>query len=163
MSERAVIAVRPADRPSDMEIVKALFVEYGRSLDFDLCFQNFDHELATLPGAYAPPRGQILLAESDGRALGVIALRPLDARRCEMKRLYVRPEARGRGLGGRLARAIMAEAAQRGYATMRLDTHDSMLEAIGLYRALGFREIAAYGDHAIAGLHYYERDLQAQS
>jgi putative acetyltransferase len=163
MSERAVMAVRPADRPSDMETVKALFVEYARSLDFDLCFQNFERELATLPGAYAPPRGQILLAESDGRTHGVIALRPLDKLSCEMKRLYVRPEARGRGLGERLARAIMAEAAQRGYATMRLDTHDSMLEAIGLYRALGFREIAAYGDQTIAGLHYYECDLNGRS
>jgi putative acetyltransferase len=159
MSDRAVITIRAADRPSDIGAVRALFVEYARSLQFSLCFQNFEQELATLPGAYAAPKGHILLAESDGRALGVVALRPFDDRTCEMKRLYVRPEARGRGLGERLARAIMAEGARIGYATIRLDTHESMLEAIGLYRALGFREITAYAEPAVPGLHYFERRL----
>jgi len=159
MSERAVMTVRAVDRPSDIETVRALFVEYARSLQFSLCFQNFEQELASLPGAYAAPKGQILLAESDGRALGVVALRRFDDHSCEMKRLYVRPEARGRGLGERLARAIMAEAARIGYATIRLDTHESMLEAIGLYRALGFREITAYAGPAVPGLHYFERRL----
>jgi putative acetyltransferase len=159
MSERAIMTIRVADRPSDFETVRTLFVEYAQSLQFSLCFQNFEQELAGLPGAYAPPKGRILLAESDGRVLGVVALRPLDDRHCEMKRLYVRPEARGRRLGERLARAIMSEGARIGYTAMRLDTHEAMLEAIGLYRMLGFREIAAYGGQAVPGLRYYERIL----
>jgi putative acetyltransferase len=159
MSERAVIAIRPAG-DSDIATVRALFVEYARSLSFDLCFQNFDQELAELPGKYAPPGGRILLADSDGRMLGVVALRPLEPSICEMKRLYVRPEARGAGLGERLARAIIAEGARAGYATMRLDTHESMLAAIGLYRALGFREISAYDGKPMPSLRYFECALR---
>jgi ribosomal protein S18 acetylase RimI-like enzyme len=153
------VAIRPAAGPRDIESVRALFVEYAKSLSFDLCFQDFDQELTGLPGAYAPPKGRILLAESGGRVLGVIALRPLDDHVCEMKRLYVRPEARGQGLGERLARAIMAEAGALGYATLRLDTHESMVAAIGLYRELGFREIAEYGK-TMVGLRYFERSLE---
>jgi ribosomal protein S18 acetylase RimI-like enzyme len=153
------VAIRTADG-ADLATVRALFVEYARSLSFDLCFQNFEHELAALPGKYAPPQGRILLAEAEGRALGIIALRPLDARSCEMKRLYVRPEARGRGLGERLARAIIAEAEKIGYAVMRLDTHESMLAAMGLYRALGFRGIPSYDGKPVPRLHYFERSLE---
>jgi ribosomal protein S18 acetylase RimI-like enzyme len=155
----AAAAIRPAAGPRDMETVRALFVEYAKSLNFDLCFQGFDRELSELPGAYAPPKGRILLAESEGRVLGVIALRPLDARVCEMKRLYVRPEARGQRLGERLARAIIADAATLGYTTMRLDTHETMIAAIDLYRALGFREIGEYGK-TMVGLRYFERSLE---
>jgi ribosomal protein S18 acetylase RimI-like enzyme len=155
MSDREAIAIRPA-AVADVDTVRALFTEYARSLSFDLCFQNFDRELAELPGKYAPPRGCILFAESEGRVLGVAALRPLDDHACEMKRLYVRPEARGRGLGARLAREIMAEARRLGYAAIRLDTHDSMRAAIGLYRSLGFRDIAAYNGNAVPGLYYFE-------
>ena len=158
-SPSAEAAIRPAADARDIETVRALFVEYARSLTFDLCFQNFERELAELPGAYAPPRGRILLADSAGRVLGVVALRPLDERVCEMKRLYVRPEARGQRLGERLARAIMAEAGALGYATLRLDTHESMVAAIGLYRELGFREIAEYGK-TMVGLRYFERSLE---
>ncbi len=156
MSDRGAIAIRPAGA-NDIDTVRTLFVEYARSLSFDLCFQNFDRELAELPGKYAPPRGCLLLAESDGRVLGVVALRPLDDRICEMKRLYVRPEARGRGLGERLAREIMAEARGLGYTALRLDTHETMGAAIGLYKALGFKEIPAYSGAAVPGLHYFER------
>jgi putative acetyltransferase len=152
------VAIRTADAV-DIATVRALFVEYARSLSFDLCFQNFEQELAELPGKYAPPQGRILLAEAEGRVLGVIALRPLDARSCEMKRLYVRPEARGHRLGERLARAIITEAEKIGYAVMRLDTHESMLAAIGLYRALGFRDIPSYDGKPVPGLHYFERPL----
>jgi ribosomal protein S18 acetylase RimI-like enzyme len=159
MFERGVIAIRPAS-DADTATVRALFVEYARSLSFDLCFQNFDQELAELPGKYAPPKGRILLAESDGRVLGVVALRLLEPAICEMKRLYVRPEARGAGLGERLARAIIAEATRAGYVTMRLDTHESMLAAIGLYRALGFRDISAYDGKPVPGLRYFEYALQ---
>lgn len=159
MSDRDAIAIRPAGA-ADHDTVRALFTEYARSLSFDLCFQNFDRELAELPGKYAPPRGCILFAESEGRVLGVVALRPLDDDACEMKRLYVRPEARGRGLGTRLAREIMAEARRLGYPAIRLDTHVSMSAAIGLYRTLGFREIAAYSGNAVPDLYYFECALQ---
>jgi ribosomal protein S18 acetylase RimI-like enzyme len=159
-SPSAAVAIRPAAGVQDVETVRALFVEYAQSLDFDLCFQGFEQELAALPGAYAPPKGRILLAESEGRVLGVIALRPLADDVCEMKRLYVRPEARGRGLGERLARAIIAQAIDLGYMAMRLDTHESMLAAIELYRALGFSKIAPYGGKGVPGLHYFELSLK---
>jgi len=158
MSDR-VIAIRQAT-DDDVATARELFVEYARSLSFDLCFQNFDQELAELPGKYAPPKGCILLAESEGRPLGIVALRPLEDGICEMKRLYVRPEARGTGLGERLARAIIAEAQKIGYATLRLDTHESMRAAMGLYGALGFREIPAYGGKPVPSLHYFERALR---
>lgn len=154
MSDR-VIAIRRAG-PADLATVRDLFLEYARSLSFDLCFQNFDQELSELPGKYAPPGGCILLAEGEGRVLGVVALRPLDAPACEMKRLYVRPEARGLGLGARLARAVIDEARRIGYAVLRLDTHESMREAIGLYRTLGFRDIPSYAGNPAPGLHYFE-------
>jgi putative acetyltransferase len=157
MSDAPLAALRPASVPGEMAAVRALFLEYARSLSFDLCFQNFEQELADLPGRYAAPRGQILLAPG----AGVVALRPLSDDICEMKRLYVRPQARGHGLGGRLARAIIAEGRDRGYRAMRLDTHESMVEAIALYRELGFREIAAYSGEAVPGLRYYELPLAA--
>lgn len=159
MSDRAAVAIRPAGA-ADLATVRALFVEYARSLSFDLCFQNFEQELAGLPGKYAPPGGCILLAESGAEALGVIALRPLDPGACEMKRLYVRSPARGTGLGARLARAVIAEAEKLGYREMRLDTHETMQAAIGLYKALGFAEIPAYGGDAVPGLHYFGRALR---
>ncbi len=139
--------------------VRALFLEYGRSLDFDLCFQGFEQELADLPGCYAAPAGRILLAVENEEAAGVVALRPLEEDICEMKRLYVRPGWRGRAVGGRLARAIVEEGRRRGYRAMRLDTHDSMQAAIALYRSLGFREIPRYYDNPLPGIHYFERPL----
>ena len=122
---------------------RSLFVEYGASLNFSLCFQSFDEELRTLPGAYTPPRGRLILARIGGIAAGCIALKPLDSRNCEMKRLYVRPPYRGRRLGQALVHRIVADARTIGYDAMRLDTIvGSMDQAIALYRTLGFREIA---------------------
>lgn len=158
MSDTPIVAVRPA-AASEMGVVRALFLEYARSLSFDLCFQGFEQELAELPGRYAPPRGQILLAPG----AGVVALRPLADDICEMKRLYVQPHARGCGLGARLAWAIITEAQDRGYRAMRLDTHESMQAAIALYRELGFREIAPYSGDSVPGLRYYELALAAAS
>lgn len=156
-SDGAVI--RPAAGAADIGDVRALFIEYARSLDFSLCFQGFDAEIASLPGAYAPPGGCILLARADDRAVGVVAVRPLAGDTCEMKRLYVRPEGRGTGLGRSLAEAIVIAARRAGYRAMRLDTHESMTAAVALYRSLGFTEIAAYYDNPLAGIHYFERRL----
>ncbi|MFO0972255.1 MAG: GNAT family N-acetyltransferase [Phycisphaerae bacterium] len=139
--------IQVADGAADMAITRELFTEYASSLGFSLCFQGFDEELRTLPGKYAPPRGALLLARCDGEPVGCVALRPIDATTAELKRLYVRPDARGRGLGRALTEAAIAAARAMGYAAIRLDTLKSMVEANRLYDALGFREIAAYCDN----------------
>ena len=139
----------------DLDEVRALFAEYAASLPFALDFQGFERELADLPGAYGPPRGALLLA----RAAGCVGLRPLDETTCEMKRLYVRPSARGSGLGRRLAVAIVAEGRGLGYAHMRLDTVPEMDAAQSLYEQLGFREIPPYRDNPIPGARFLELEL----
>jgi GNAT superfamily N-acetyltransferase len=134
-----------ATLPEHIEQARTLFVEYGSSLGFSLCFQSFDEELKSLPGAYGPPSGRLLLARHAGRAAGCVALRKLEAGTCEMKRLYVRPADRGRSLGRMLVERIITEARIIGYERMRLDTIESaMKDAIALYRRMGFREIAPY-------------------
>jgi len=143
----------------DIERARSLFREYETSLGVDLCFQGFEQELAGLPGAYAPPSGRLLLAVDDGRPAGCIALRPLGADGCEMKRLYVRPEFRGRRVGRLLAERLLAEARAIGYARLRLDTLPSMKEAIPLYRSLGFAEIAPYYANPVPGALFMELAL----
>jgi ribosomal protein S18 acetylase RimI-like enzyme len=130
----------------DIAEVAALFRAYEAHIGVDLSYQGFADELATLPGQYVPPRGQLLVArDADGAAIGCVALRPLaDPGCCEMKRLFVAPEGRGLGLGRALAEAVIAQAAKLGYAQLRLDTLPSMHEAIALYRRLGFVPIAPY-------------------
>ena len=151
----------PASTPVHVEAARELFREYEAYLDVNLCFQGFEQELATLPGKYAPPRGTLLLAMDDDHAVGCIALRPLEDNICEMKRLYVRPEAQGHRLGERLVNEIIAEARRLNYSAMRLDTLPGKMDrAIGLYRRVGFREIPPYCENPYPVL-YLELDLQA--
>jgi GNAT superfamily N-acetyltransferase len=142
--------------PGEIEAVRALFQEYADGLGVDLCFQGFAEELATLPGKYAPPDGRLLLAFDGTAAVGCVGLRRTDATTGEVKRLYVRPAARGRGLGGELARWVVAAAREIGYRRLVLDTLEPMAEARRLYGALGFREIPAYYVNPLSGVIYME-------
>ena len=154
-------ALRPARSAADIAAAAVLFRAYADGLGVDLEFQGFSAELAGLPGGYAPPRGELLLAcADDGIALGCVALRPLDEDGiCEMKRLYVRPETRGLGLGEALVVAIIAAAEVLGYREMRLDSLPSMSAAMALYRRLGFFEIPAYRYNPVPGTVYLARRL----
>jgi len=147
--------------PADLISARELFLEYAKSLNFSLCFQGFDGELASLPGDYAPPSGRLLLAEFHGRRAGCVALHRLEHGTCEMKRLYVRPEFRGYKIGRRLAEAVIAEARAAGYERMRLDTVEPVMRrAVQLYRELGFYEIPAYRPNPIEGALYMELELR---
>ena len=151
-----VVAVRRAEHHV---IVRNLFREYAASLGIDLAFQNFDQELAELPGRYAPPQGELLMAELQGIWVGCIGMRELSRTIAEMKRLFVRPAARGRGVARRLTKEIMGIARSRGYRTMRLDTLASMDSAASLYRSLGFAEIEPYYHNPIPGTQFFEAKL----
>lgn len=140
----AAMRIREIECNGDIGEVRRLFLDYAESLGITLCFQNFEQELAGLPGAYAPPSGCLLLAEFDGRAHGCVGLRHLADGVCEMKRLYVAPECRGMGAGRALVTAVMANAKAIGFEAIRLDTLPSMAGAVQLYRSLGFTEIAPY-------------------
>jgi putative acetyltransferase len=146
-----------------MNATREIFRAYAESLGVDLCFQNFDTELATLPGDYAAPAGHLLLAWVDGQVAGCGAYRPFpdsdysDA--CEMKRLYVRPAFRRFGLGRMLAESLLDQAAQTGYSTVLLDTLDDMEAARELYVTLGFEDIPPYYFNPIPGAHYLKADL----
>ena len=131
----------------DLDAVRDLFLEYAGSLNFDLCFQDFESELEGLLGAYAPPTGTLLLAYVNGAAAGCVGVRPLDAGRCEMKRLYVRPQYRGTQLGRQLAERAIVFARGAGYRSMVLDTLPQMVAATRLYRELGFVRCAPYYDN----------------
>jgi len=139
---------------------RELFQEYAQSLGVNLCFQNFEQELAGLPGHYASPDGRLLLAEYDGQLAGCVALHKWDNGICEMKRLYLRPSFRGKGLGRAIAEKIITDARSIGYQRMRLDTIEPLMkDAVEMYRKLGFREIAPYRPNPIAGAMYMELQL----
>ena len=149
-----------AESPEQVSAVRELFLEYAQSLNFSLCFQSFEKELASLPGDYASPQGRLLLAVHGSHLAGCAALHKLDHETCEMKRLYVRPEYRGKGLGRVLAERVVADAREIGYKRLRLDTVEPVMQgAVALYRKLGFREIAPYRENPIAGALYMELAL----
>lgn len=151
--------IRPATLPQDLPEVRRLFRDYADGLGIDLSFQDFETELRELPGRYAPPRGRLLLAWGGTQPLGCVALRPLSGNDCEMKRLYVRAQARGERLGRRLAERICREAREAGYARICLDTLPTMQSAQALYRALGFRPIEPYGYNPVPGALFLALDL----
>lgn len=154
------LSLLQAESPAQIAQVRELFLEYAASLGFSLCFQNFDQELAELPGDYAPPDGRLLLAELKGELAGCVALHRLEASICEMKRLYLRPNFRGKGLGRILAQAIIKEAREIGYDRMRLDTVGPVMkDAVAMYRKMGFREIAPYRPNPMPGTLYMELEL----
>jgi putative acetyltransferase len=149
-----------AQSPEQIAAIRELFLEYAQSLGFSLCFQSFDQELASLPGDYAPPEGRLVLATHNGQPAGCVALHALAPEICEMKRLYVCPQFRGKGLGRELAERIIAEARQLGYKKLRLDTVEPVMKtAVAMYRQLGFREIPPYRQNPIEGALYMELEL----
>lgn len=151
--------IRQAVTAEDLRVFRELCEEYARSLDFSLCFQGFAAEMQQLPGAYASPAGQILLAESRGLTAGCVALRPLEDGICEMKRLWVRPEFRRAGYGRRLVERLIEDARGIGYRAMRLDTIRSMDVAIRLYRSCGFREVPPYTQNPLPQVVFLECGL----
>jgi GNAT superfamily N-acetyltransferase len=146
--QRQMLNIVQAENSEQIAIARELMVEYSTKLGVDLCFQGFEEEMRVLPGKYAPPSGRLLLALWDGKPAGVIALRPMGKKTeglCEMKRLFVRPEFRGHGIGRLLAECVIAEAAEIGYKRMRLDTMPGKMDsAIAMYRELGFTETEPY-------------------
>ncbi len=149
----------PVTSSEQVEIAKDLFKEYAASLNFNLCFQNFDKELAELPGGYSPPSGLLLLAEYENKTAGCAALRKINDEMCEMKRLYVKPEFRGKGIGKFLAENVIEEARRIGYEKMRLDTLPIMKEAISMYKRFGFKEIPSYRYNPEPGALFMELEL----
>ena len=161
MASGSDVTIAPACTPEDIAAVSGLFRAYAASLDVDLCFQGFAEELAGLPGRYAPPAGALFLARDGARAaLGCVGLRPVDPATCEMKRLYVAPQARGAGLGRDLVTGIIRAAERIGYREMRLDSLPSMRAAVALYGSCGFEPMAPYYDSPVAGTQFMRRMLR---
>ncbi len=161
MRERSSFKIIPVRTADELASAIKLFGEYASSLNVDLSFQNFEVEMQTMPGKYAPPAGELLLARNpNGVPMGCVGLRPVEPQgSCEMKRLYVAPEGRGFGLGRRLVEAILREAERIGYREMRLDTLPSMAEALTLYRQFGFEPMEPYYDNPIVGTVFMRRSF----
>ena len=154
-----MVTIHTADNTTALDEIRDLFREYEAFLKVDLCFQAFEQELAGLPGRYAPPGGDLLIARKGDRAAGCVALRDIGFPVCEMKRLYVRPEFRRQGLGRMLCERIIDRAKAVGYRKMRLDTLDKLEQAVQLYQSLGFVETSAYYLNPLPGVVYCELDL----
>ena len=155
-----MLRIFQANTQEDIGQARALFEEYAAGVGISLCFQNFDRELANLPGDYAPPDGRLLLATEEDQLAGCIALRKLAPGVCEMKRLFLRPAYRGNGRGKLLVESIIDEARKLGYTTMRLDTLPGRMDkAIALYQSMGFVEIAAYYENPVEDAKFMELDL----
>jgi len=154
-----MLRVQSATSMRELGLIRDLFIEYASSLGFDLSFQNFEKELDELPGDYSPPNGRLLLGFHDSDPGGCVALRRISEEICEMKRLFVRPQCRGLGLGKALATKVIGDAREIGYRKMRLDTVPAMQTAIALYVSLGFREIEPYRYNPVEGTKFMELDL----
>ena len=154
------ILIKRAETQLEIDQVRKLFIEYREFLGEHLGFQKFERELAALPGEYSRPEGELLIALEGDRAVGCVAVRRFDQNICEMKRLFVRAEARGEGTGRKLAERIIEEAGDIGYELMRLDTLDRLTEAMILYRSLGFRRIDPYYQNPLSGVVYWELSLK---
>lgn len=160
MNEFSIPEFIRAESAENIDHARQLFREYEAWLEIDLCFQNFERELANLPGEYAPPAGRLLLAVANGQIAGCVALRKIGDGVCEMKRLFVRSEFRGKGLGHQLVDAIIRAGREIGYDRMRLDTlPPKMNDAIAIYRSLGFKEIEPYYDNPVLGATFMELNL----
>jgi ribosomal protein S18 acetylase RimI-like enzyme len=158
-SAQGAVSLVEASEPEQIAAVRKLFEEYQKSLSFELDFQCFGHELDDLPGKYAPPGGALILALVNGQAAGCVGLRKLETEICEMKRLFVRPEFQGLGVGGSLVAEVVTAAKAKGYKRMRLDTVASMVSAIALYRKAGFVEIERYCENPLKGAVFMELEL----
>jgi len=148
-----------ANSSEQLDTVRKIFREYEEFLGFDLCFQDFENELASLPGVYAPPAGRLYLAEYENRLAGCVALKKIGPDICEMKRLYVKPEFRGKKLGRKLAEMIVEEGREIGYNKMRLDTLQRLPAALKLYRSMGFVETEPYVHNPHEDVVFMELDL----
>jgi ribosomal protein S18 acetylase RimI-like enzyme len=160
MRDQELLEFVQAESAAQVAEARSLFLEYSDWLGLNLCFQNFEKELMDLPGVYSPPDGRLFLASQEGKLAGCVALRKIGDRVCEMKRLYLRPEFRGKGMGRSLALKVIEEARSLGYERMRLDTLPSKMgEAIRMYRSLGFREIEPYYHNPVEGALFMELTL----
>jgi putative acetyltransferase len=154
------LVLAQVESPAQIAQARELFLEYEKSLGISLCFQSFDQELSGLPGGYAPPSGRLLLAHYAGQLVGCIALHPLEPGVGEMKRLYLRPAARGKGIGRVMVETVIHEARGIGFHVLRLDTIAPLMkDAVAMYRKMGFREIAPYCANPVAGALYMELDI----
>jgi len=160
MSNESLSFIQPSSQ-IELESARALLREYEASLEISLCFQNFEKELADLPGKYSPPSGRLLLAYVDNQLAGSVALRKHDEDTCEMKRLFLRPGFRGLGLGKALVVKIIDEAKSIGYKRMCLDTIPGKMDsAIALYEAMGFQDISPYYDNQATDSRFMQKDLR---
>jgi putative acetyltransferase len=154
--KKSMVELVVVENDAQVDDVRQLFKEYTASLGFDLHFQEYDREYAHLPGEYQPPSGRLYLALCDGNIAGCVALRRFEDSICEMKRMYVKPEYRGRGIGRKMAEKVISEARKIGYKRMRLDTIDTMAAAITLYESMGFKPIKPYRLNPIRGAYFME-------